>query len=193
MQLYLILLKQILESVVNSVIRVIAGKHKGRKLAFLSDELTRPTQDRVKEAIFSALSSELIDAHVLDLFAGSGSVGIEALSRGAKKATFVDIRLDAINCIRHNLNLINEEAEVIKSDYQAFLNKVNLRKFDIIFVDPPYDFKYIDQLIKYLCDNIKDKAIIVFETSNVHDFEDLNFSKIKRYKFRQKYVYIMRR
>ena len=119
--------------------RVISGKVRGLKLKSPEGEETRPTLDRVKEAMFSMLLPYLSDATVLDLFAGSGALGIEALSRGSKKAVFVDNSDKAIAFIKQNISAAGFENSsfVSKDNADSFLKSTN-EKFDIIFLDPPY-------------------------------------------------------
>jgi 16S rRNA (guanine966-N2)-methyltransferase len=119
--------------------RVIAGHHKGRRLVAPRGGATRPTSDRVREALFSILGARVPGATVLDLFAGSGALGIEALSRGAARATFVDEAPAAIQAIRRNLEGI-EGGEVVRRDARGFLRTAseNGRQYDLVFLDPPY-------------------------------------------------------
>ena len=118
--------------------RVIAGSAKGRTLKS-PPESTRPITDRVKENLFNILGTEVIDASVLDLFAGAGSVGIEALSRGAKHATFVEFNDDALKTIRANLTLtkLGNKATVLRENVYRFLKKPPATPFDLIYVAPP--------------------------------------------------------
>ncbi|APJ02905.1 16S rRNA (guanine(966)-N(2))-methyltransferase RsmD [Silvanigrella aquatica] len=133
--------------------RVIAGQYKRRLLQSLpGNDLTRPTSDRVKESIFNIISGDIADTVVLDLFAGSGSLGIESLSRGAKKAIFVEQNFDVAKNIQLNLdNLkINENDYIlIKSDVSKFLSSNTLNsKVDIIFADPPYRSEWYAQALE---------------------------------------------
>ena len=134
--------------------RVIAGQARGLRLSSPSGTNTRPTLDRVKEAVFSMLMPFLNDAVVLDLFAGSGAMGIEALSRGAHKAVFVDILPEAIGCIKSNINSARMENKslVFKSDALAYLKNTDL-KFDLIFLDPPYESNLYSDAIKLISQN----------------------------------------
>lgn len=122
--------------------RVIAGELKGRRLSSIDTDLIRPTSDRVKEALFSILGDLVIDCNFLDLFAGSGSVGIEAYSRGAKEVVFVDSHLSSIKILKKNLEKVGilNDTEVIHDDFAAAIEILSRRgrKFDIIFIDPPY-------------------------------------------------------
>jgi len=119
--------------------RVIAGEYGGRRLAAPKGAATRPTADRVREALFSALG-DLSDMTVLDLFAGSGALGIEALSRGAREATFVERARPALAALRSNLDTLEVRAEVHAGDARAFVrNAANAgRTYDLVFLDPPY-------------------------------------------------------
>ncbi len=119
--------------------RVITGSARGRVLKTLEGEDVRPTTDRVKEAIFSIIQFEIEGREVLDLFAGSGQLGIEALSRGAAYATFTDLSKDAVSVIKSNLLTtgLHKNSAVLQTDAVAFL-KNSKKKFDIVFMDPPY-------------------------------------------------------
>ncbi|BBH52085.1 16S rRNA (guanine(966)-N(2))-methyltransferase RsmD [Fluviispira sanaruensis] len=123
--------------------RVIAGKFKRRNLTTAAgNDITRPTSDRVKESIFNMLAQELHASNVLDLFSGSGSLGIEALSRGASKVTFVEKNHEPAHCIQMNLDSLQipkSDYSVVKSDVTRFLASYSSQeKFDLIFADPPY-------------------------------------------------------
>ena len=119
--------------------RVIAGRFGGRTLAAPRGRATRPTPERVREALFSILGS-VDDARVLDLFAGSGALGLEALSRGAAEVTFVDSAPAAVRAVRANLDALGAEAEVRRADARAFLRNARAsgRQYDLVFLDPPY-------------------------------------------------------
>lgn len=154
--------------------RIITGKFKGMTLDV--SEVTRPLTDRVKTVLFDTLSEIISDATILDLFAGSGNLGIEALSRNAKHVTFVEKDSEAIGIIQRNLNKLRVEAtsySLIKQDYEDFLKETEL-KFDIIFVDPPFDF--ITRVrFKRLQKVMHDDSIIVFK------FESDNTLKLDAY------------
>lgn len=146
--------------------RVIAGSMRGIKLSAPDGLNTRPTLDRVKEAVFSMLMPHLCDAVVLDLFAGSGAMGIEALSRGSSKAVFVDSDKSAVSCIRNNLRLCKaeERASVNCTDALKFLSGCS-EKFDIIFLDPPYFNNIYSSVLNEICSNdiLSEDGIIVVE------------------------------
>jgi 16S rRNA (guanine966-N2)-methyltransferase len=121
-------------------LRIVAGRWGGRRLQAPPGDATRPTSDRVREALFSILEARVVDARVLDLFAGSGALGIEALSRGAAEATFVDSAPAAIRSIKANLEALGAQAEVRRADARRFLSGASgeARQYDLVFLDPPY-------------------------------------------------------
>jgi len=120
--------------------RVIAGEYGGRRLQTPAGLDTRPTSDRVREALFSILGERVRDARVLDLFAGSGALGIEALSRGAAEATFVDNAPPAIRAIGANLEALGADATVVRAEARRYLGGASRsgRSYDLVFLDPPY-------------------------------------------------------
>lgn len=119
--------------------RVITGTARGRRLKELEGMETRPTTDRVKEGLFSALQFDIEGRRVLDLFAGTGQLGIEALSRGAASCIFVDRRADAVRLIKENLKItaLEDRARVVTGDSMEYLARAG-EKFDVVFLDPPY-------------------------------------------------------
>ncbi len=121
-------------------VRVIAGRYGGRRLLAPRGDATRPTADRVREALFSILGARVQDARVLDLFAGAGTLGLEALSRGAAQATFVDSAPAALEALRGNLAALGAEAEVVRADALRWLRAASggARQYDLVFLDPPY-------------------------------------------------------
>ena len=120
--------------------RVVAGTHRGRLLVAPRGDATRPTSDRVREALFSVLGPSVQDARVLDLFAGSGALGIEALSRGAASAVFVDRAPRAIEAVRANLTALGIEGDVRRMEARSWLRAASARAdaYDLVFLDPPY-------------------------------------------------------
>ena len=166
--------------------RVIAGTYRGKILKEFSLSSTKPTLDRVKESLFSSIQFDLIGASVLDLFAGTGALGIEALSRGAKHVDFVDANIDAIKIIKQNLQGIKGEYNVTKSDYLQFLSntKSQQNKYDIVLLDPPFDTDYANKAIDYIIDNnlLNDGGIIMYEKLYTTPFE----FNAKGYTFKQK-------
>ena len=168
--------------------RVITGKARGTVLKTPEGLQTRPTADRVKEALFSIIQFDVPGAKVLDLFGGSGQLGIEALSRGAKQAVFVDESDAACKLIRENLRRtkLESDARIIRSDYMAFLNSCH-DKFDLIFLDPPYAEGFLENAIKRISeiDILQSGGIIVAERplgkEILWDFP--GFSRSKDYKY----------
>ncbi len=163
--------------------RIVAGVYKNRKLIAPLGLNTRPTKEMVKEAIFSRLFNRVIDATVLDLFAGSGNMAIEAKSRGAKKIYLNDHDIKAIKAIKSNINNLNiDNYELYNLDYRNCLEKVKEIKFNLIFLDPPYDFDDIEYVFDFVYDNemIDDDAIIVYETTKKSCFMSDKFVMIKR-------------
>ena len=146
--------------------RVITGKARGVSLKTPNGMQTRPTTDRVKEALFSIIQFDIPGASVLDLFGGTGQLGIEALSRGAVKAVFVDAGEEACKLIRHNLKLtkLEQEASVIRADYVDYLKR-SKEKFDIIFLDPPYAEVFLENALKLVTeiDILQTNGIIITE------------------------------
>ena len=145
--------------------RVITGSARGRKLKTLEGMDTRPTSDRVKEAVFSAIQFDLPGSVFLDLFAGSGQMGIEALSRGAKHAVFVDASPKAIQAVRENLAHCGfaDKAKVAQMDAQSFLKSTTTR-FDLVFLDPPYQQQIIDAVLPAVVQQMAPGGIILCET-----------------------------
>ncbi len=149
--------------------RVITGTARGRKLKEPAGMETRPTTDRVKEGIFSSIQFELEGRRILDLFGGTGQMGIEALSRGAVHCTFVDLRKEAVSVIRENLTLtgFSEQARVIQGDALAFLSRCR-ENFDVIFLDPPYDSGLLEKTMELVTtiDIVSENGIIVCENGS---------------------------
>lgn len=146
--------------------RVITGKARGVQLKTPEGMKTRPTADRVKEALFSIIQFEIPGARVLDLFGGTGQLGIEALSRGAASAVFVDAAEPACKLIRENLKRtrLEQQGKVVRSDYLEFLKR-NREQFDIIFLDPPYAEVFLENALKCITeiDILQSNGIIVTE------------------------------
>ncbi len=147
--------------------RIIGGKYKSRKLFTLEGLATRPTLDSTKEAIFNSLGNYIPDFVVLDVFGGSGALTLESISRGAKKAYIVDNSPQAIQIIKKNIASLKVENSVIvlQCSYNDALKKLKNMKFDIVFLDPPFRMKVIDELITYLIENdmINDGGYIMAE------------------------------
>src|SRR5574344_1343880 len=146
--------------------RVITGSARGRRLNELKGTQTRPTTDKVKESIFNCIQFDVEDARVLDLFAGTGQLGIEALSRGAQSAVFVDRRTDAVKLIRENLALcrLSDRAQGVCGDSMGYLSSLRT-KFDIVFLDPPYAEDLLERALPHIArfDILSPHGIIVAE------------------------------
>lgn len=172
--------------------RVIAGKARRVPLKTVEGMDTRPTTDRIKETLFNMISFQLCDATFLDLFAGSGAIGIEALSRGAKEAVFVEKNPKAAACIRENLKNTKLESQgtVIVTDVLSALKRLNTNhKFDYIFMDPPYDCLLEKEMLSYIAtsDLLEENALIIVEASLNTDFsylEDMGYRVIKRKEYK---------
>ena len=178
--------------------RVITGKARGVQLKTPEGMLTRPTADRVKEALFSIINFDLPGAAVLDLFGGTGQLGIEALSRGADSAVFVDQREDACKIIRENLRRTKLEGQgkVVRSDYLDYLRR-SREKFDIILLDPPYAEVFLENALKCITeiDILKSDGIIVAErpVEKELSFEFEGFTRSRDYKYGKTLLTIYRK
>ena len=166
--------------------RVISGKSRGKKLLSVEGNDTRPTSDRVKEALFNIIQFKVQDAVVLDLFAGTGALGIEALSRGAKEAIFCDKVPDAIKVIKKNITNTNnlDKSTIVNKDYKDVLETLSKqnKKIDIVFLDPPYKTNLaIDSLQKIIMSNLlTEDGIIIIETDDINrEQEILKIDKVE--------------
>lgn len=166
--------------------RVITGKARGRKLITLSGDDVRPTTDKVKESVFSIIQFEVEGRMFLDLFAGSGQMGIEALSRGAKGAYFFDMRKDAVAVVRKNLETLglSEDAQVRLGDSFALLSGC-AQKFDVAFVDPPYNKGLAKRALEMLPSVMNNTGVIVVETADTEELPEsagiFNLDRTYRY------------
>lgn len=177
--------------------RVIAGTARSIQLKAPKGDNTRPTQDRIKETLFNMIQSDICDSVFVDLFAGSGGMGIEALSRGASKAYFIDNSKEAIGCIEENLKKtrLEHSATVLKNDFTGALNLINEEHVDIIFIDPPYDGGFegavFDKLksMKY----VDDETMIILEARIDKNFTFPSFEIIKEKKYKTNKHIFMRK
>ena len=178
--------------------RVITGKARGIVLKTPDGMLTRPTADRVKEALFSIIQFEIPGAKVLDLFGGTGQLGIEALSRGAASAVFVDAREEACKLIRENLKRtkLETQGKVVRADYMQYLNRC-IEKFDIIILDPPYAEVFLENSLKSLSeiDILQSGGIIICERPIEKElsWEFEGFTRSKDYKYGKTLITIYRK
>ena len=148
--------------------RIIAGERKGHTIYAPKRVGTRPTSDRVRENVFNIVAPWVEDARVLDLYAGSGAMGLEALSRGAAVAVFVENEVDAARTIERNLDKLRlSGATVVRSDAATALLQESAtgRKYDLVLVDPPYDMTDFDTLARYLPRVLADDGLLVVETA----------------------------
>lgn len=177
--------------------RIISGKRRGYKLLSPDGDNTRPTTDRVKESLFNIIQMRFPCRNVLDLFAGSGALGIEALSRGAEKAVFVEHNLKAYEVVKKNLSGsgLNENAVIYRTDSIAFLDECRLR-FDVIFLDPPYNKGLISEALGKICQNnlLSEGGIVVAETeAGGENPEHAGFEVIKSAKYGKTIITLMQR
>ena len=165
---------------------IISGKYRGKKLKGFEVDGTRPTMDRVKESLFGMIQSYVGDSRVLDLFAGSGALGLEAISNGAREAYLVDNNIEAIKVIRDNIKNMDDDIKVIKSDYKNFLKETD-EKFDIIFLDPPYRKGLMGKALRVIeeRDLLNEGGLVVCEYE-YDDFKtNLDLFKEKSYGFKK--------
>ena len=144
--------------------RVITGSARGRRLKTPEGQDIRPTTDNVKESVFNILQFDIEGRRVLDLFAGTGQLGIECLSRGAREAVFIDADRDAVKIVKENLKTCGFSASVLQQDALSFLN--NCGKFDLVFIDPPYDAGLYEPVLEKInsVDILSDGGIILCES-----------------------------
>lgn len=168
--------------------RVITGTARGRRLGELEGMDTRPTYDRVKEAMFNIIQFDIEGRQVLDLFAGTGQLGIECLSRGAKHCTFVDQRRDCVKLVKENLQRcdLSEGGRVVQGDAIGFLNTTQ-EQYHLIFLDPPYDTGLLDAALKKIAviDIVAENGIIVCESRTEKVLPELPapFRKSRDYRY----------
>lgn len=168
--------------------RVITGLARGRRLREPAGLETRPTTDRVKEGIFSSIQFEIEGRRVLDLFGGTGQMGIEALSRGAAHCTFVDSSREAAGIIRENLETtgLGDKAAVVQGDYLSFLGRCR-EPFDLIFLDPPYGSGFLEKALETIqtIDIVSGNGIIVCENGSGSGWPE----PLGAYRFQKEYRY----
>ena len=156
--------------------RIISGRARGTKLYTLEGDSTRPTLDRVKESIFNIIQSDIKDSIFLDLFAGSGAIGLEAASRGAKKAILCDKSKEAMQIIKKNILKTHLEnvVEIYLLDFRALLNDKLNEKLDIVYIDPPYKSDFAIQAVNIILENnlITKDSLILIETDRKEEVEE---------------------
>ena len=178
--------------------RIIGGKYRSRVLAEFAGENVRPTSDRAREALFNILSLKIYGARVLDLFAGSGALGIESLSRGAQEVQFNDFSKDSIAIVKKNLNTlkiaVGSEAKVTQGDYLACLEQAK-GAFDLIFIDPPYRMDYGEKALKKIAERglLSESGVAVYERDIPFDGEIEGLEKYDERKYGKAYLSFFRR
>lgn len=176
--------------------KVISGKYKGRKIEGFDIEGTRPTMDRVKESLFATIQNYIKESVVLDLFSGSGNLGIEALSEGASYAYLVDKNIKCIKTINKNINNMGiENVKVLNMDYKLALKQIN-KKLNLIFLDPPYKTSLIEDSLKLIdeYDLLSDDGLIVCESDDVDKIIYSNkYTAIKEKRYGDKYIVLLKK
>ena len=164
------------------MMRIITGSAKGKKLVSLEGDATRPTSERIKEAVFSSIQFDVEGRRVLDLFAGSGQMGLEALSRGAERVTFIDLSREAMDIVKQNARTTGffDVSHFLVSDWRNYIRKASGREqYDLVFVDPPYAMECCADAANYLAEKelIIPGAIVVLESGEEEiDLADPRFS-----------------
>lgn len=179
--------------------RIIGGKYRSRVLAEFAGENVRPTSDRAREALFNILALKMYGARVLDLFAGSGALGIESLSRGAKEVIFNDFSKDSIAIVKKNLTTLKiavngDEAKLTQGDYLACLEMVR-GQFNLIFIDPPYRMEYGEKALKKIAERglLSEDGIAVYERDIPFEGEIEGLEKYDERKYGKAYLSFFRR
>ncbi len=187
------------------MMRIITGKAKGVRLFTLPGDAVRPTTEMAKEGIFSAIQFEIAGKSFLDLFAGSGQMGLEAISRGAKEASFVDCSDDSLKIVRKNIEKtgFTSQSKVIRSEYGEFIKAAGKRaqRYDFIFADPPYDKDIAPELVKRIlrASLLSPGGLLMLENAvaelcldKLSDELTEQIESIKNYKFSKSYVHFVR-
>jgi len=178
------------------MMRIITGTARGIRLETLDGETTRPTIERIKEAVFSMIQFDIEGRRVLDLFAGSGQLGLEALSRGALKAVFVDNDREAAEIVKCNAQKtkLYEKCVILNTDYQQYIkNSKGKEKFDIIFLDPPYQTDMLDKALNRIaeCDILHDNGIIICESDRTEPLSSEGMELVKHARYGKVYITIL--
>ena len=172
------------------MLKIITGTAKGKILKTLEGEATRPTSERIKEAIFSSIQFDIENRRVLDIFAGSGQLGIEALSRGAESCMFIDSSREAMEIVKANVSSAGflKQSKYLVSDAKNYIRKASGREvFDLVFIDPPYSLECSSEIMRKLITGgmLADGAIVVSESGteiiSPEDFPELEVTKSRQY------------
>lgn len=179
--------------------RIIGGKYRSRVLAEFAGEDVRPTSDRAKESLFNILSLQMYGARVLDLFCGSGALGLESLSRGAKEVVFNDFSKDSLAIVKKNLATLkiatnSEEVKLSGADYLVCLESIR-GQFDLIFIDPPYRFDYGVKALEKIAEKglLSEKGVAVYERDRAFEGEIEGLEKYDERKYGKTYITFFRR
>lgn len=169
------------------MIKVTGGVLKGRYINSIDGDNTRPTSSKVREAIFNILSDRIINSKFLDLFAGTGLVGIEALSRGSLKSFFIEKDFNAYKVLKKNINTLELEnkSEAFKTNANLFLNKTD-ENFDLVYIDPPYKSNSYNDVLQLFSEKkslLNNESILILEHSTKINLDFLDFELIKSYKY----------
>lgn len=161
------------------MLKIITGIAKGKRIETLEGEATRPTSQRIKEALFSAIQFDVENRRVLDLFAGSGQLGLEALSRGASSVTFVDMARESMDIVKKNARSVGffERCRYVVSDYRNYVRKASdIDKYDLVFIDPPYNMHCCADAVARISEKglLQDGAILAIESGD----EELSFDNL---------------
>ena len=176
--------------------KIITGKYKNLRIETINKTSTRPMMSRVRESLFSSINAELIDKKILDLFAGSGSLGIESLSRGAASCLFVELSKESLDILIKNLSKTEEDVNIFKGDAYRWVQN-NEESFDIVFLDPPFehDDSMVTDLILKLVNTLNHEGLIILHrdnSSNIINIEE-KLELIKKRKFGQSILHIYRK
>ena len=180
--------------------RIISGTARGTKLFTLDGDTTRPTLDRVKESLFNIIQKKIQNSIFLDLFSGSGAIGLEAASRGAMKCILCDKSKDAIKIIESNIEKthLKNKVEIFKKDFRDLL-KNDIEQIDIVYIDPPYKTDYIFESLKIIIENniLKDDGLIILETDEqdriLKQIDKLKIEVIDQRKYGRAYLIFLKK
>ena len=175
--------------------RIISGKYKGKRLLGNNLEQTRPTKDRTKESLFAMIQDNISDSVCLDLFAGTGTLGLEAISNGAKIVYFNELNQEPLRVLKQNLKKITEDYDLLQCDYALALKEYHQANlvFDFIFLDPPYGFRSLDKLLRKIKEYklLKPDGMIILETDK-SDLKVLTFDIINQKKYGKSHIYFLK-
>ena len=178
--------------------RIISGKARGTKLYTLEGMVTRPTLDRVKESLFNIIQNEIVGSVFLDLFAGSGAIGLEAASRGAKKTILCEKNKEAISVIKKNIEKTHLDVKLYEIPYEKMLNSLD-EKLDIVYIDPPYKTDLAYESVKKLLDLnlLNDESLVIIETDEeervLKQINELEIEIINKTKYGRVHLIFLKR